>query len=76
MRRNRGGEDEASDGLGRERYFFDLAVDDTEDGFAAKGNEDDLPRKELNFAGVGQNVAAAAEDFCGYYLEKHTYIVA
>lgn len=42
MRWYRGREEELRDGLGREIDGFDLLINDTEDGFFAEGNEDDL----------------------------------
>lgn len=68
--------EEFGDGLGGEIDGFDLAVDDTEDGFAAEGDEDELAGEKFDLRRVGQNTAAAPEDFSRNYLEKHIYIIA
>lgn len=69
-------EEELGDGLGGEVNALDAAINDADDGFAAEGYEDELSGLELEFGRIGKNSAAAAEDFCGDYLEKHGYIIA
>lgn len=64
--------EEFDDRLGWEVDFGDFFEDEAGDDFFAKGNEDDMARRERNVRGIGECAAALAVNFGGDYLVEHT----
>ena len=67
---------EFRDGFGRKVVFRDCPRDEAGDDLFAEGDEDDVAGHKRNVGGVGEGATAGAVDFGGYYLIKHTGIIA
>lgn len=76
MKGDGGRMEEAKDRFGREINRGNALFDDAEDGAATEGNEDEVAGEERLVGGIGENAAASAKNFSGYYLEKHNAIIA
>ncbi len=73
---NGGRMEEAEDGLSWEINRGDALFDDAENSAATDRDEDEVAGEERLVGGIGENAAASAKNFSGYYLEKHNAIIA
>lgn len=76
MRGDGVGVEQFHDGLGGEVDFRDFFQDEAGDDFFAEGDEDDVAGLEGEVRGIGERAAVLAENFGGYYLVKHRFIIA